>query len=414
MKNFYDFKINNIKGLSAQEIEFRNKELDLFSKNGFPNKREEAWKFTDLNTILSKNFVNITNDYISLKEKKFELIKEFDHNYLFILDGKLVSNEFKFEDKNKVLIKEYDYKKQISVSNQNSLSLLNNALATGGYYLEISKDYKFKKPLVVYNHFSESIKEQIISYKNSLILNENSKLTILNYTDTNSKNNFFVNSFDYIKLKKDSNLKNIFINKDRCNCYFHNHLKSDLEQNTNLDNYILSTGLKFNRIDIEINLNEEHAKSSIFSALSLGSEEHQEIKSSVNHNFKNCQSYQKIKNVLNDKSRGVYQGKIFVKQDAQKTDAYQLSKALLLNDNAEFDAKPELEIYADDVKCSHGSTSGSIDLNSIHYLKSRGIPEKKAYQMLINGFLSEILEKLPEDNLKKFLVEKIGSQINGY
>ena len=245
MKNFYDFKVDNIKGLSAKEKEFRKKELDLFSKNGFPNKREEAWKFTDLNTILSKNFANITNDYVSLKEKKFELIKEFDHNYLFVLDGKLVSNEFKFEDKNKILIKEYDYKKHISVSDQNSLNLLNNALATGGYYLEISKDYKFKKPLVVYNHFSESIKEQIISYKNSLILNENSELTILNYTNTNSRNNFFVNSFDYVKLKKDSNLKNIFINKDRCNCYFHNYLKSDLEQNTNLDNYILSTGLKF-------------------------------------------------------------------------------------------------------------------------------------------------------------------------
>ena len=414
MKNFYDFKVDNIKGLSAKEKEFRKKELDLFSKNGFPNKREEAWKFTDLNTILSKNFANITNDYVSLKEKKFELIKEFDHNYLFVLDGKLVSNEFEFEDKNKVLIKEYDYKKQISVSNQNSLNLLNNALATGGYYLEIAKNYKFKKPLVIYNHFSENIKEKIISYKNSLILNENSELTILNYTDTNSENNFFVNSFDYLKLKKDSNLKNIFINKTRCNCYFHNYLKSDLEQNTNLDNYILSTGFKFNKIDIEINLNEKHAKSSIFSALCLGNEEHQEIKSIINHNFKNCQSYQKIKNVLNDKSKGVYQGKIFVKSEAQKTDAYQLSKALLLNDNAEFDAKPELEIYADDVKCSHGSTSGSIDLNSIHYLKSRGIPEKDAYKMLINGFLSEILEKLPEDNLKKFLIEKIGRQINGY
>ena len=269
MKNFYDFKVDNIKGLSAQEKEFRNKELDLFSKNGFPNKREEAWKFTDLNTILSKNFANITNDYISLKEKKFELIKEFDHNYLFVLDGKLVSNEFKFEDKNKILIKEYDYKKQISVSNQNSLNLLNNALATGGYYLEISKNYKFKKPLVVYNHFSESIKEQIISFKNSLILNENSELTIFNHTDTNSKNNFFVNSFDYLKLKKDSNLKNIFINNDRCNCYFHNYLKSDLEQNTNLDNYILSTGLKLNKFDIEINLNEEHAKVQFFQHLVL-------------------------------------------------------------------------------------------------------------------------------------------------
>ncbi len=139
MKNFYDFKVENIKGLSVQEKEFRNKELALFSKNGFPNKREEAWKFTDLNTILSKSFANITNDYLSLKEKKFQLIKEFEHNYLLILDGKLVSNEFNFEDKNKVLIKEYDYKKQISVSNQNSLNLLNNALATGGYYLEYLK-----------------------------------------------------------------------------------------------------------------------------------------------------------------------------------------------------------------------------------------------------------------------------------
>ena len=170
MKNFYDFKVDNIKGLSAQEKKIRNNELDLFSKNGFPNKREEAWKFTDLNTILSKNFTNITNNYISLKEKKFELIKEFDHNYLFVLDGKLISNEFKFEDKNKVSVKEYDYKKQISVRNQNSLNLLNNALASGGYSVEISKNYKFRKPLVVYNHFSESIKEKIISYKNSFCL----------------------------------------------------------------------------------------------------------------------------------------------------------------------------------------------------------------------------------------------------
>ena len=111
MKNFYDFKVDNIKGLSVQEKEFRNQELNLFSKNGFPNKRQEAWKFTDLNAILSNNFANITNDYISLKEKKFELIKDFDHNYLFVLDGKLVSSEFKL-GKNKVLTR-YDYKGNI-------------------------------------------------------------------------------------------------------------------------------------------------------------------------------------------------------------------------------------------------------------------------------------------------------------
>ena len=148
--------------------------------------------------------------------------------------------------------------------------------------------------------------------------------------------------------------------------------------------------------------------------MNLTNNEHQEIKTRINHNTSNCNSYQKVKNVLNDKSKGVYQGKIFVKNIAQKTDAYQLSKALILNDAAEFDAKPELEIYADDVKCSHGSTSGSIDLNSIHYLKSRGISEKEAYQMLINGFLSETLEKLSEGKIKYFLKEKLESQINGH
>ena len=141
---------------------------------------------------------------------------------------------------------------------------------------------------------------------------------------------------------------------------------------------------------------------------------HQEIKTRINHNTPHCHSYQKVKNVLNDESKGVYQGKIFVKNIAQKTDAYQLSKALILNDKAEFDAKPELEIYADDVKCSHGSTSGSIDFDSLHYLKSRGIPEEEALKMLIKGFLSEVLEKLNDTQLKNFLLDKLESQINGH
>ena len=103
-----------------------------------------------------------------------------------------------------------------------------------------------------------------------------------------------------------------------------------------------------------------------------------------------------------------------IKNIAQKTDAYQLSKALILNDKSEFDAKPELEIYANDVKCSHGSTSGSLDYDSIHYLKSRGIPEKEALKMLINGFLNEILEKLNDSKVKNFLLEKLERQINGH
>ena len=414
MKQNYDFKIDKIKDLSLEEISLRKKNLDLFYQSGFPNKKDEDWKFSDLNLILSNNFNKIANNDYLPRDTKLKLIDEFEHNFILLFNGKLISNDFSYEEKDKILIDNFNYKSDLALDNKNSLNFLNNALATGGFSLEISKNYKLKKPLVIYNNFSNSLKEKILNYKNSIILNENSELNLINFINNSSKENFMVNILENIKIKKDSSLNNFFINNSKCNCYFYKYLKCDLEKNSSFENYLLSSGLKFNKLDIEINFNEENSKSSVFSALNLVKNEHQEIKTRINHNVPNCQSYQKVKNVLSNESKGVYQGKIFVKNIAQKTDAYQLSRALILDDAAEFDAKPELEIYADNVKCSHGSTSGSIDLDSIHYLKSRGIIEKEAYKMIINGFLSEILEKLNEGKLKKFLNEKLERQINGH
>ena len=414
MKQNYNFKIEKIENLSPEEIILRKKNLKLFYLNGFPNKKDEDWKFSDLNLILNNNFSNIANNNFLPKEKEFKKIDEFEHNFISLFNGKLISVDFSFEEKSKILIDNFDYKNEIPLDNKNSLYFLNNALASGGFSLEISKNYRLKKPLVIYNNFSDSLNETLVNYKNSIILNENSELNLINYINNSSKENFMVNTIENIKIKENSSLNNILVNNSNCNGYFYKYTKSDLEKNSSFETYLLSSGLKFNKLDLEINLDEEYANTSVFSALNLTNNEHQEIKTRINHNTPNCKSYQKVKNVLNDESKGVYQGKIFVKNIAQKTDAYQLSKALILNDAAEFDAKPELEIYADDVKCSHGSTSGSIDLNLIHYLKSRGIPEKEAYQMLINGFLSEILEKLSNSKLKNFLIEKLESQINGY
>jgi Fe-S cluster assembly protein SufD len=124
--------------------------------------------------------------------------------------------------------------------------------------------------------------------------------------------------------------------------------------------------------------------------------------------YENTKSYQLIKSVINDSSKSVYQGKIYVDSKAQKTDGYQLSKALLLNEQAEFNAKPELEIYADDVKCSHGSASGSLDENSIFYLMSRGLNQTTAKELLINGFLLDVIEKITDNEIKKLLKNMIG------
>ena len=408
MKQNYDFKIDKIKNLSSEEISLRKKNLDLFYQTGFPNKKDEDWKFSDLNSILSNNFNKITNNDFLPREKEFKIIDEFEHNFISLFNGKLISKDFSYEEKNKILINNFNYKDDLALDSKNSLYFLNNALATGGFSLEISKNYKLKKPLVVYNNFSNSLKEKIVNYKNSIILNENSELNLINYINNSSKENFMVNILENIKVKKDSSLNNILINNSKCNCYFYKYIKSDLEKNSNFENYFLSSGLKFNKLDVEINLNEENSNSSVFSALNLINKEHQEIKTRINHNAPNCNSYQKVKNVLNDESKGVYQGKIFVKNIAQKTDAYQLSKALLLDDHAEFNSKPELEIYADDVKCSHGSASGSLNEDSIFYLMSRGLSYQQSRELLINGFLLDVVEKITDSEIKNLIKNMIG------
>ena len=183
--------------------------------------------------------------------------------------------------------------------------------------------------------------------------------------------------------------------------YFYNEI--DIEKNGISENFIYSTGAKFSKNDIKCNINKEHASVNINGIINLKHDQHHEIRTLVNHLAPSTKSYQLIKSVLNDNSKGIYQGKIYVDKIAQKTDGYQLSKALLLNENTEFNGKPELEIYADDVKCSHGSTSGNLDMDSIFYLMSRGISKKEAQKLLINGFLNDVIEKITNTDAKKII-----------
>ena len=142
--------------------------------------------------------------------------------------------------------------------------------------------------------------------------------------------------------------------------------------------------------------------------------QHHELKTLVRHNDEKTKSHQKIKTVLDANSKGVFQGKIKVNSKAQKTDGYQLSKALLLDKDSEFDSKPELEIYADEVKCSHGSTSGNLDKDSIYYLMTRGLNQLESKQLLVNAFLNEIADTIKSNSIRKFVQNKLESQIHGY
>ena len=343
-------QIDKNKEMSMEEKNFRIKNLEFFQANGFPNKRLEDWKFSDFKNIVDKNFKELNVKKVSFDIKKFDLIKDFEHNYILLVNGHFHSSNFNFEDKSKIKINSYDKSIDYNIS-KNSLICLNHAFAENGYSLEVEKNYKFKKALVIYNLFKKDVKNKILNNKNNIKLNENSELHIIEYTINEFNSKFINNVYESITLKKNAKLKNLLIQGKKNDAFFHKFSKNKLFSNSDYSNLIFSSGLKFNKIDIECDLLEENSKCNILSALFLNKNEHQEIKTLINHLAPNCKSNQKVKNVLSSNSKGVYQGKIYVKDIAQKTDAYQLSKALLLDDNTEFNSKPELEIYADDVKC---------------------------------------------------------------
>ena len=213
----------------------------------------------------------------------------------------------------------------------NSLVSLNNALISNYIRLTVKENYSLNKPLIIYNITTKNLKSTALNLKSEIILEKNSSLKLISLFDDNSENNF-INIVQNFNIGRDAVLKNYKIdNKKNSNIKY---LYDDIELNRNSlsENFILSSGSKFIKNEINCNLNDEYSSAFINGIIKLCDTKHHEIKTNVNHLAENTKSYQLIKSVLNDSSKGVYQGKIFVDPSAQKTDGYQLSKALLLSE----------------------------------------------------------------------------------
>jgi len=407
LKIDFDKVIKNIK-LSKKDIELRQKNLNQFIKTGFPNKRIEDWKFSDLNQIISSNIKELKFFNNEKKPSKFNesiLINDFDHNKIIFVNGLISKIDFNFEEKNKLEIVDTCENKDLNLNN--SLVSLNNAFNFHYTKLTIKDNYSLKKPLIIYNITNNKLNSNTINQRIDFIIKKNSQLRLINFFNDSSNNNFMNINYKF-KIERDAILKNYIIDhKLNSNIkYFFNNI--NLEYNSVAENFLFSAGSKFFKNEINCNLNDKYSSAFINGIINLIKDQHHEIKTNINHFGENTKSYQLIKNVLNNNSKAVYQGKIFVDSKAQKTDGYQLSKALLLNENTDFYAKPELEIYADDVKCSHGSTSGNLDGDALFYLMSRGLSYKQSKKLLINGFLLDVVEKITDleiKNLIKSIVE---------
>jgi len=407
LKIDFDKTVTNSK-FSNKNIEVRRKNLNQFSENGFPNKKVEDWKFSDLNQIISSNIkgLNFYNNLTSDKVDENIFINKFKNNKIVFVNGVISNIDLSYEDKTKVsLLKVLDLNE--NHKEVNPLISLNNAFASSYIKVTVHENYSFNNPLIIYNITNNSVKATALNLRTDIVLEKNSNLKLITLFDDNSEDNF-INIIQNFDIAQDAILKSYKIDhKKNSNIkYFYNNI--NLERNSISENFIFSTGSKFIKNEINCNLNDQFSSAFINGIINLSNSQHHEIKTNINHLAENTKSYQLIKSVLNDNSKGIYQGKIFVDSKAQKTNGYQLSKALLLNENTEFDGKPELEIYADDVKCSHGSTSGNLDEDSIFYIMSRGLSRQQSKELLINGFLMDVVEKITDLEIKGLIKDLMG------
>ncbi len=411
MQNFKtDFeKTLKESNLSEKEIAFKNINAKEFSKQGFPNRKDEDWKFSDINQIIKKEIGELKFYTGLLKETDIDenvLLGEIEHNKLIFVNGQLVQSDFSSEEKSKIEF--LDNKNDIEdQSVENSLINLNNALANKNYKLLVKKSYQIKNPLIIYHVTNNKVTSQNMNLKINFELEENSSLKLIDLVkDKGNKN--LINIFYNFSLKKNSVLKNYKIDQFENNNI--RYMFNNIEQSSNSvsETFYLSKGSTFSKNEITCDLKGEYSSAFVNGIFSLDKDKHHEIKAKINHLVENTKSYQLVKSVLENKSRSVYQGKIYVDSKAQKTDGYQLSNAILVDETTEFNAKPELEIYADDVKCSHGSASGSLDENSIFYLMSRGLNYKEARELLINGFLVEVINQITDEPIKKLIKNLYG------
>lgn len=403
----FDNIVKNL-NLSQKDIEIKKFYLDNFINRGFPNRREEDWKFSDLNQIIKKDIGELSfySDFTHTNKVDTSVFVDgLEHNKIVFINGRIEKIDFDYEQKDKIEI--IDQSESINKLNHNSLSDLNHAFTNKSFKILVKNGYQLAKPLIIYHTTNSKIWSKNINLRLEFELDKNSSLRLIDlFNDTSEKN--FLNIFYNFDLKENAVLKNYKVDKfeNKNIKYSFNNIEQDKDSIS--ETFILSAGSNFFKNEINCNLNGKYSSAFVNGIFSLNDNKHHEIRTIINHLTENTKSYQLIKSVLEDSAKAAYQGKIFVNSDAQKTDGYQLSKAILLNKDSEFNAKPELEIYADDVKCSHGSASGSLNEDSIFYLMSRGLNYQQSRELLINGFLLDVVEKITDPEIKNLIKNLIG------
>ena len=378
---------------------FRLNGLNSFKDIGIPKITDEDWRFTNLKDFLGNDFspINISTNEFDVSELP-DSIAGLDAYFIFVINGALVHSanlQFKVSNlKDSIVNEDKNFKKiildQFSSRNKDFFYELNCAFLKNGVYIEIEKLQKIEKPIVIINKFDSSSSGAFINSRNILYFAESSNAEIIEYTFSDSDQKYFFNKTTMIYLDKNCNVEHLSIEDGSRSSFIFSNLKIKQDRDSNFTTYSILMGGKLIRNNVHPILNGDGSYASILGLYLSQDNQLMDNYMFVEHAKPNCGSRQLYKGLLKDSSRGVFHGRILVHKGAQKTDAKQTNRNLLLSDSAQVDTKPQLEIYADDVKCTHGATIGQLDKDALHYMRVRGISKNKAISMLIRAFTDEV------------------------
>ncbi|WP_378186103.1 Fe-S cluster assembly protein SufD [Aquimarina sp. W85] len=405
--------------------DIRSEAIKIFEEKGFPSKKDEAWKYTSLNSVLKYDY-NIfpkKEDVIEFKDVKKYFINDLDTYKIVFIDGQysshlsetthdkidvcLMSSALS-HDKYKAVIDNYFSK----IATKDGLSSLNTAFSREGAYIHIQKNILADKPIQIIHFSTGNESSQMLQPRNLIVVDENSHVQIIerhqSLTDnpvlTNSVTEIFADKravVDYYKIQND-NLNASLID----NTYIQQLTQSLVSVHTFVfGGKLIRNNLNFYQLGEGIN--------SVLNGVTIiEGKQHVDHNTLVHHTQPNCESHQDYKGIFDEQSVGVFNGKIVVNKEAQKTNAFQSNNNILLDDKASINSKPQLEIFADDVKCSHGCTIGQLDENALFYMRSRGIGEKEARALLMYAFANNVLDTVKIPQLKQRINKLIANKLN--
>ncbi|NMH86930.1 Fe-S cluster assembly protein SufD [Flavivirga algicola] len=406
----------------------RNDAIKIFEEKGFPTKKEEAWKYTSLNKILKEDYSVFPQqeNAIEYKDIKKYFIHDIDTYKIVFIDGKYSSHLSQTthdgmdvclmsaalsKPKYRILIENYFNK----AATKDSLSSLNTAFSSEGAYIHIPKNKMVEKPIQIVHFSTGNESATMLQPRNLIVVDENSHVQIIerhqslnnNPVLTNSVTEVFTNKraiVDYYKIQNDSSNASLIDNT---------FIKQRKESVASVHTFAF--GGKLTRNNLNFFQEGERIDSILKGVTIIGEKQHVDHNTLVHHIEPNCESHQDYKGIFADSSTGVFNGKVIVEKEAQKTNAFQANNNILVSDKATINTKPQLEIFADDVKCSHGCTIGQLDESAMFYMRSRGIPEKEAKALLMYAFSNNVLSsvKIPEmkQRITKIIANKLGVDI---